>query len=209
MIQFEVPAIVPADPQANVTDLLVERVEGDAASSRCSPSPTATAGATSPPPSSTTRSSPSRRASSPPASSPATRSASSHDHATSGRWSTSRLCSPARCMVPIYETSSPAQIAVEPHRLGRDRAHRRDRPTTSPASTRCAPTLPLDPHRSGRCDLGDLDKLVAQGTDVHGRRDRAPPQHRRTAPTSRPSSTRRARPAARRAACSRTATSSS
>ena len=27
MIQFEVPAIVPADPQANVTDLLVERVK--------------------------------------------------------------------------------------------------------------------------------------------------------------------------------------
>ncbi len=27
MVQFEVPAIVPADPQANVTDLLVERVK--------------------------------------------------------------------------------------------------------------------------------------------------------------------------------------
>lgn len=27
MVQFEVPAIVPADPQANVTDLLVQRVE--------------------------------------------------------------------------------------------------------------------------------------------------------------------------------------
>src|SRR5690606_36826095 len=26
-VQFEVPAIVPADPQANVTDLLVERVK--------------------------------------------------------------------------------------------------------------------------------------------------------------------------------------
>ena len=27
MVQFEVPAIVPADPQANVTDLLVDRVK--------------------------------------------------------------------------------------------------------------------------------------------------------------------------------------
>ena len=27
MVQFEVPAIVPADPQANITDLLVERVK--------------------------------------------------------------------------------------------------------------------------------------------------------------------------------------
>ena len=27
MVQFEAPAIVPADPQANVTDLLVERVK--------------------------------------------------------------------------------------------------------------------------------------------------------------------------------------
>ena len=27
MVQFEVPAIVPADPDANVADLLVKRVE--------------------------------------------------------------------------------------------------------------------------------------------------------------------------------------
>ena len=27
MVQFEVPAIVPADPQANVSDLLAERVK--------------------------------------------------------------------------------------------------------------------------------------------------------------------------------------
>ena len=27
MVQFEVPAIVPADPKANVTDLLVARVK--------------------------------------------------------------------------------------------------------------------------------------------------------------------------------------
>ena len=27
MIQFEVPAVVPTDPTANITDLLVERVK--------------------------------------------------------------------------------------------------------------------------------------------------------------------------------------
>ena len=73
--QFDTPAIVPADPEANATDLLVDRVAATPDAPAVQPPRTATAGRTSPRPSSSARSSRSRRASSPPASSRATRSA--------------------------------------------------------------------------------------------------------------------------------------
>ena len=164
MVQFEVPAIVPADPQANVTDLLVERVKATPAARRCSPSPTATDGATSPPPSSTTRSSPSRRASSPPASSPATRSASSP--ATTYDWTLVdfALFFAGAVMVPIYETSSPAQIAWNLTDSGAiacitesaDHSARLDEVRAEVPLVRSV----WEMHR------GDLDKLVEQGKDV-------------------------------------------
>ena len=49
-------------------------------------------------------------------------------------------------LVPIYETSSPAQVQLEPHRLGCDRDHRRDRRPLR-ALRRGAPRPPADPQR--------------------------------------------------------------
>ena len=193
MNEFILPAVVEPDPEANVTDLLLDRRRRDPRlrrSSRCPP-PTA-AGRTHASPSSTARWSPSPRASSPPASSPARRSASCARPATSGRSSTSRPGSPVPCSCRSTRPRSPAQIHYNLDRLGRDRDHRRDAPTTSPASTRCAATSRRSP-RSGRsASATSTSSSPAAPASPTRRSRRAAP--RRRAPTSRPSSTPRARP---------------
>ena len=208
MIQFETPAVVPADPEANVTDLLVDRVAATPDSRPVLP------------PhrrrrlarrhdraSSTTRSSPSRRASSPRASSPATRSAS--------------------CARPRYEWTLidfaavvrrrragadlrdqlPRADPVEPHRLRRHRDHPRDARPLRPLR-RGARRAPADPQR-----LADRPRRPRQARRIGARtsptRRSSAAATSRSAPTSRRSSTRRARPASPRAACSPTRTSSS
>ena len=165
MVQFDTPAVVPADPEANVTDLLVDRVAAT--------------------PDSALFSAPDRRRRLVATS----RRREFHDQVialakglvaagiqpgdkigfmckTRYEWTLVDFATwfAGAVLVPIYETSSPAQIAVEPHRLRRHRAHPRDAPTTSPASTRCAPSS-----RSIRNGVADRPRRPRQA-----RRSRAP-----------------------------------
>ena len=165
MIEFDTPAVVAADPEANATDLLVDRVAATPDSVLFSlPDRRRRLVARHDRASSTTRSSPSPRASSPPASSPATRSASCARPATSGRSSTSPPGSPAPCSCPSTRPARPRRCSGTSATPAPSRSSSRP-PTTSPASTRCTPSCP--PIRNvWQIDLGDLDKLAAAGTDV-------------------------------------------
>ena len=163
-VQFEAPAIVPAAREDNITDLLEQRVQKTPSLALFSvPDGDGWRDVTAaefPP-----RSSRWRRASSRRASSRARRSASSRAPATSGPSSTSRLVTPARCMVPIYETSSPAQmqwiledsgaIAVIVETAGALRPLRRG-----------ARRPPPRPRRCGSCTSATSTSSPRQGRDV-------------------------------------------
>ncbi len=80
-------------------------------------------------------------------------------------------------LVPIYETSSPAQVQWNLDRLRRHRGHRRDARPLRPLR-RGAPRAPGDPQH-----LADRPRRPRQARGVrhrrHRRGDRAPPQPRR------------------------------
>jgi len=116
--EFDVPAVVAADPEANATDLLIDRV----AATPDRPLfalPTADGGwKTSPPLNSSRRSWPSRRGSSPPASNPGTKIGLMCK--TSFEWTLIDFATwfAGAVLVPIYETSAPSQILWKPDGLG-------------------------------------------------------------------------------------------
>ena len=160
------------------------------------------------PASSTARSSPSRRASSPRASSPARRSASCARPATSGRSSTSPPGSPVRCSCRSTRRRSPSQVNFNLTDSGAIAIIVETRRPLR-ALRRGAPRAPAGHASSGRSTsaTSTSSRRPAPGVSRRGARDAAATS--RWAPTSRRSSTRRARPAGRRAACSPTPTSSS
>ena len=209
MNEYFTPAVVPADPEANITDLLVDRLAAtpDAPAVRAPHRRRRLerrVGRRVPPPG--------RRARQGPRSPPASQPGEKIGFMCKTRYEWTLIDFAAwfagAVLVPIYETSAPAQIQFNLDRLGRDRDHRRDRRALRPVR-RDAQRAAAGRRRSGSCGLGDLDKLVAGGTDGHRRRDREAPSARPRAPTSPRSSTPRGRPGARRAASSRTRTSSS
>ncbi len=80
--------------------------------------------------------------------------------------------------VPLYETSSAEQVALDPHRRRRVPAVRRDRRRTPPSSTRSAPTLPDAARGAGRSTTARVDALATEGARRGRRRDRPPPRPR-------------------------------
>ena len=110
-------------------------------------------------------------------------------------------------LVPIYETSSPAQVQWNLTDSGAI-AVIVETPDHFARFDEVHPELPAHPQRLA--DRPRRPRQARRGGHRRARRgDRAAPQPRASAPTSRRSSTRRDRPASPRAACSRTATSSS
>ena len=164
VVQFEVPAIVPADPQANVTDLLVERVKATPQLALFAvPDGDGWRDITA-----------------------AEFHTSGHRPGQGLRRRRHRARRQGRLHRPHHlrldarrlravlrrrrhgadlRDQLPRADRVEPHRLGRHRLHHRvGRPLRAPrrgARRRCRSSA-----RCGRCTRGDLDKLVEQGKDV-------------------------------------------
>ena len=175
MVQFEVPPIVPADPQANVTDLLVERVkktpdgalfavpEGDGwrdiTAAEFQRQVIALAKGF------------------------VAAGLEPGDKVgfiarTTYEWTLVdfALFFAGAVMVPIYETNSPAQIALEPHRLGRRRLHHRAS-RSHRAPRRGAGRAPAHPLHVVDA-RGRPREARRAGQGCSGCRDRAPSQHR-------------------------------
>ena len=102
--------------------------------------------------------------------------------------------------VPIYETSSAEQVAVDPQRLRRRRAVRRDRRAPRAVVDEVRDDLPRRSTTSGGSTTAALDELVAAGTGVADDELEQRRTHAQPGRAWRRSSTPRARPAGPRAA---------